>query len=145
MEGLDAGRGGLQAGNDPLAQETGNEVFHLEFGCVTGKTIVAAFSFHDGTKGLELTEALAGGALADFKALADCFHCQGLIAGEEEAINLAVRSGVAEKFRQIGEDGDNSSGRIFQSGPWLRHLWLVFWWRMRIFCFCRHTQQPAES
>ena len=114
QEGLERGElgfAGVDAGEQALADEAGNEEFQLEL-CGVGGGACAGVAL-DGSERLQCTEALACGALADAESCGDVIHRQRLGRGEEYAINLAVGAGVAEKIGQLGKDLDERVFKVF--------------------------------
>jgi len=112
QEGLERGElgfAGVDAGEQALADEAGNEKFQLELGGVGGGACAGVAL--DGSQRLQCAEALARGALADAESCGDVIHRQRFGRGEEYAVDLAVGAGVAEEIGQLGKDLDE---RVFK-------------------------------
>ena len=106
-EGLDFGEevlAGGEAGDEALADESGDENLEFEAGGVGGGA--AVWFPLDGAEGFEGAEALACGAFADAEAGGDVVHGEGFGRGEEDAVDLAVGAGVAKEVGEFGEDFD---------------------------------------
>lgn len=105
QEGLERGELGfarVDAGEQALADEAGNEEFQLEL-CGIGGGARAGVAL-DGSQRLQCAEALARGAFADAELRGDVIHRQRLGRGEEYAVDLTVGTGIAEEIGQLGKD-----------------------------------------
>jgi hypothetical protein len=111
-KGLERGELGfaeVEAGQQALADEAGNEDFQLELGCVGGGACAGVAL--DGSQRLQCAKALARGSFADAKARGDVIHRQRLGRGKEYAVDLTVGAGIAEEIGQLGKDLDE---RVFE-------------------------------
>lgn len=103
------GFAGVEAREQALADEAGNEDFQLEL-CGVGGCACAGVAL-DGSQRLQGAQALACGAFADVESRGDVVHRQRFGRGEEYAVDLAMGAGVAEEICQLGKDLDE---RVFE-------------------------------
>ncbi len=108
------GLAGVEPGEEALADEAGDQELEFEAGGVGGGAMgVVALN---GAEGFEGAEALAGGAFADAEAVGDSVHGEGIGAGEEEAVDLAVGARVSKEVGEFGEDIDEDLLEAFDGG-----------------------------
>jgi hypothetical protein len=108
----EAGAAGFEAGQEALADEAGEEGLQLVFGAVAGGAFAVGKMPFDGAEFFEGAEALADGAFADVEALGNVVHGEGVDGAEEESVDGADGTGVAEEVGKVGKDVDESVGKL---------------------------------
>ena len=97
--------GGVQAGLEALADKAGDEGLEHVLGIIiTGGAFAVLPVAFDGTEFFEGAQALADGAHAEAEAGGNEVHGEGFCRGEEESVDGADGSGVAEEVGQVGKD-----------------------------------------
>jgi len=93
-----------------VMDKTINEGFEFKAGGVVGEAF--AVVPRDGPEVFKRPEPDADRAHADPGAPRNVLHRQGLRGAEEQPVDLAVRSGVTKKVRELREDGDHPGLKV---------------------------------
>ncbi len=102
----------LELRGDTLSKKSVRDAPQAHFGRVVVLAIAWLVDGVEGVDFLEKTDALAGGAFADLKAFYNIVECEGLFAGEIEAVDFAVGLWQTEGLGGVYEEGDKLSLQV---------------------------------